>query len=80
MASSQEKDSASDIEETMEVIDPDDDEQAIDVDEGETQNRVYLPGEGMAEDEQLVQDESAYRMYHQAQTGRLVLPVEFGTP
>ena len=32
--------------------------------------KVYLPGEEIGEGEELVYDESAYMMYHQAQTGR----------
>jgi ribosome assembly protein RRB1 len=36
---------------------------------GET--KVYLPGDPIAEGEELVCDESAYIMYHQAQTGNV---------
>ncbi|XP_071107489.1 glutamate-rich WD repeat-containing protein 1-like [Haliotis cracherodii] len=36
---------------------------------GDGEPKVYLPGEEMDDDEELVCDESAYIMYHQAQTG-----------
>lgn len=39
---------------------------------GDGEPKVYLPGEEMDDDEELVCDESAYIMYHQAQTGMSV--------
>ncbi|XP_012284860.1 glutamate-rich WD repeat-containing protein 1 [Orussus abietinus] len=36
---------------------------------GETKSKVYLPGDPLKKNEELVVDKSAYRMLHQAQTG-----------
>lgn len=56
-------DEMEDIEEVNE--DEDDEEMA----EESEEKKVYLPGDPIAEGEELVFDESAYTMYHQAQTG-----------
>lgn len=32
--------------------------------------QVYLPGDPINEDEELVREESAYEMFHEAQTGK----------
>ena len=34
--------------------------------------QVYLPGDPLNEDEELVREESAYEMFHEAQTGKYV--------
>ena len=34
--------------------------------------QVYLPGDPINEDEELVREESAYEMFHEAQTGKYV--------
>ena len=39
-------------------------------DEEELPEKTYFPGDKMEDDEQLVCDDSAYMLYHAAQTGR----------
>lgn len=59
----------------MEVVEPEDAESDIDDNDDEDdsgmkiQKEVYLPGKPLNEDEELVCDESAYVMLHQASTG-----------
>ncbi|XP_077980352.1 glutamate-rich WD repeat-containing protein 1-like [Glandiceps talaboti] len=56
--------------EEMEVIEAeesDGEEEEMEEEKGEA--KAFLPGEQMGDDEELVRDESAYHMYHQAQTG-----------
>lgn len=59
-------------EEDAEMLE-DDDDSGSDVDDDEdedaTEKGVYLPGKPLAEGEELVCDESAYVMLHQAHTG-----------
>ena len=56
------------VEEVMEVVDPENSD--MEESEGEEkERRVYLPGDPLDEGEMLVRDDSAYHMYHQAQTG-----------
>lgn len=54
------------MEDIEEVNEDEDDEE---MDEESEDKKVYLPGDPIAEGEELVFDESAYTMYHQAQTG-----------
>ncbi|XP_033753509.1 glutamate-rich WD repeat-containing protein 1-like [Pecten maximus] len=54
--------------EEMDVNSDDSDDEDI-MEEETEESKVYLPGETLKDGEQLVCDESAYVMYHQAQTG-----------
>lgn len=64
---------------SMEVVEPEDAESDMgsasdsEVEDGDSDSKqpkeVYLPGKSMADDEELVCDESAYVMLHQASTG-----------
>ena len=63
-------------EEEMDSVDTDSESEAEEMEaEGESgeasgEAKVFLPGDTVAEGEELVCDESAYIMYHQAQTGK----------
>ncbi|XP_070579817.1 glutamate-rich WD repeat-containing protein 1-like [Ptychodera flava] len=61
------EDDSGDEMEVIEAGESDGEEEGMDDDKVET--KAYLPGEQIEEDEELVRDESAYYMYHQAQTG-----------
>ncbi|GBP55922.1 Glutamate-rich WD repeat-containing protein 1 [Eumeta japonica] len=59
-------------EERMEASESDDDdmeEEDEDDDDESSSPKIYLPGQPLKEDEQLICDQSAYIMLHQAQTG-----------
>lgn len=54
----------------------DDDDEGVDMEEegadGEGENKVYVPGiEPLQPGEELEMDHSAYRMYHECQTGKM---------
>lgn len=56
--------------EDAEMLEDEDDDSGSDVDDDdEDEKGVYLPGKPLAEGEELVCDESAYVMLHQAHTG-----------
>jgi ribosome assembly protein RRB1 len=42
---------------------------------GEKKHEVYLPGQPLKEDEELVCDESAYVMLHEVHAGKILLHV-----
>ncbi|CAH1794923.1 unnamed protein product [Owenia fusiformis] len=45
------------------------DDQEEEMEDEQVENKTYLPGQQMEDGEELVCDESAYKMYHQASTG-----------
>ena len=59
-----EESSGDEMGETMEC-----EEENIEHDFEQEEEKVYLPGENVDRNEKLVCDESAYILYHQAQTG-----------
>ncbi|KAI5645503.1 WD domain, g-beta repeat domain-containing protein [Phthorimaea operculella] len=69
-------------EETMEGSSSESDEEMEEGDEGNEEDdrpQTYLPGQPLKEDEQLVCDQSAYVMLHQAQTGAPCLSFDIVT-
>ena len=45
----------------------------MDEDDGEVEHKTYLPGDTIADDEELICDQTAYVLYHAAQTGMCML-------
>jgi len=62
------QDSENEMDEEMDMVNMESDEEDDDMEE-EGSQKVYLPSETLEEGEELVCDESAYTMYHQAHTG-----------
>ena len=56
----------------MQFIDSDDDVDMEKDEDGEEEAKVYLPGDTIQEGEELVCDQSAYMLYHAAQTGKFL--------
>ena len=79
-STSEETPFSGEVEEIMEVVDPENSDMEESDGEG-TERRVFLPGDSLDEGEMLVRDDSAYHMYHQAQTGWDSCPVcgQFGS-
>ncbi|XP_033631218.1 glutamate-rich WD repeat-containing protein 1-like [Asterias rubens] len=69
-STSEEAPFSGEVEEIMEVVgDPENSDMEDSEGEGDGERRVFLPGDSLNEGEMLVRDDSAYHMYHQAQTG-----------
>ncbi|KAK7886301.1 hypothetical protein WMY93_025922 [Mugilogobius chulae] len=69
------EDRAAEMEEMADVVSDDDDDEGVemedgDAEEGAEEKKVYVPGmEPLAPGQELEMDHSAYRMYHECQTG-----------